>query len=307
MAPRIVQLHSQVFATLIASSTLFLAIIHPSLAHSRKLFESPLEPANSSHFGSLDEVRLYLERFGYKEKFPGDPNGSNSTEASLFAAISLYQEKNHLNVTGKLDPETEAAMMTPRCGMPDIFPADHYHHHHGGGKLFHAVAHYSFFRNMHPWTKRDMTYRFKYTAPRVSLADLRAIFDRVFQRWSAVTTFKFREAGNGERADISIGFFTWNHGDGKPFDGPGHVVAHAFAPQDGRLHFDGSEHWSTVNPTRTQIDLESVAMHEMGHILGLMHSTVKNAIMYPSFHPGGIKRELQKDDIDGIHALYHSK
>ena len=83
-------------------------------------------------------------------------------------------------------------------------------------------------------------------------------------------------------------------------------LAHAFAPQDGRLHYDADENWST-NPTRiNQIDLESIAVHEIGHILGFRHSWDPSSIMFAYYMPGTIKRNLGQDDIDGIRALYFS-
>ena len=47
-----------------------------------------------------------------------------------------------------------------------------------------------------------------------------------------------------------------------------------------------------------------MATHEIGHILGLQHSTDVNAIMYPFLNFGMTKRELSHDDIDGVLALY---
>ncbi|KAE8664371.1 Metalloendoproteinase 1 [Hibiscus syriacus] len=93
------------------------------------------------------------------------------------------------------------------------------------------------------------------------------------------------------------------HGDGAPFDGSGGVLAHAFAPQDGRFQYDAEENWSR-NPTRSQVVLESVAVHEIGHVLGLGHSQDGNAIMFPSFQVGNTKKNLGQDDINGLHALY---
>ncbi|KAK4755957.1 hypothetical protein SAY87_009714 [Trapa incisa] len=290
MALTIASLHSQLLIILVGSSALFLAIIQPSLAHSRKLIvESPEKAADSDHFASLADVRRYLERFGYKEKPFEYPNGATgdtlTTESSLYEAISLYQQKNHMKVTGKLDTETAARMRTPRCGMPDIIPSGRKggstaagHHHHGTskhGKLLHVVGHYNYFDNMSPWTKSEITYSFTSTVPLVSLENLRAICNRAFQRWAAVTPFQFREAGEGD--------------------------------PDGRLHFDGSEQWSTSTPTLDETDLESVALHEIGHTLGLAHTADQGAVMYAYNGPGDVKRELQQDDINGIRALYPSK
>lgn len=45
-------------------------------------------------------------------------------------------------------------------------------------------------------------------------------------------------------ADVEILFASGDHNDGFPFDGPGGILAHTFAPTDGRMHFDESEVWN---------------------------------------------------------------
>jgi predicted Zn-dependent protease len=49
-------------------------------------------------------------------------------------------------------------------------------------------------------------------------------------------------------------------------------------------------------------DLFTVAAHEIGHALGLLHSTTANAIMYGSYNTR--KTGLNCDDISGIQAIY---
>ncbi|KAF2308632.1 hypothetical protein GH714_011542 [Hevea brasiliensis] len=97
--------------------------------------------------------------------------------------------------------------------------------------------------------------------------------------------------------------FSGDHGDGVPFDGPGMVLAHSFPPQDGRSHYDADESWNT-NPDMNHMDLESVALNELVHVLGLAHSQDPNAVMHSGIAPGTIKRDLTQDDIEGIQALY---
>jgi hypothetical protein len=49
------------------------------------------------------------------------------------------------------------------------------------------------------------------------------------------------------------------------------------------------------------VDLYSVALHEAGHALGLGHSDVPGAVMYPYYR---LATTLASDDIAGIQALY---
>lgn len=48
-----------------------------------------------------------------------------------------------------------------------------------------------------------------------------------------------------------------------------------------------------------------VAAHELGHSLGLSHSNVYGALMYPIYMARDTRDyQLHQDDIDGIQALY---
>jgi Matrixin len=61
--------------------------------------------------------------------------------------------------------------------------------------------------------------------------------------------------------------------------------------------------WSTSVPTPDgRYDLESVLLHENGHVAGLGHSADTNAVMYAYY--SGLRRVLSQDDIDGISFLY---
>ncbi len=74
------------------------------------------------------------------------------------------------------------------------------------------------------------------------------MFSPFFQIWSDVSQLTFTET-TATGADIIIDFFTGDHGDGNPFDGPGSVLAHAYFPIEsfpgpsiaGDAHFDDSE------------------------------------------------------------------
>lgn len=91
------------------------------------------------------------------------------------------------------------------------------------------------------------------------------------------------------------------HGDKYKFDGKHGVLAHAFPPYDssllaGDIHFDAAEAWNI------DYDLFTVALHEIGHSLGLAHSKVSQSVMYATHNKK--KTELHWDDRDGINQLY---
>lgn len=84
----------------------------------------------------------------------------------------------------------------------------------------------------------------------------------------------------------------------EPFDGAGGVKAHAFYPNNGGdIHFDDDETWTRGN-------LLPIAVHEIGHSLGLSHSNVPGSIMTPILTSLSSKVVLTDDDVNGIRAIY---
>jgi putative transposon-encoded protein len=75
------------------------------------------------------------------------------------------------------------------------------------------------------------------------------------------------------------------------------------------MRFSSAFSWytGTGTPTSTQHDWQSVAIHEMGHCLGLGHeSSITNLkpVMYPSIAAGEVRRTLTSDDSIGRNAIY---
>jgi hypothetical protein len=135
---------------------------------------------------------------------------------------------------------------------------------------------------------------------------------QAFGMWQAQTGLIFREVFVENQADIRIMWSTFDHGDPCvcAFDGQGNVLAHGFFPPPnldvfaGDVHFDDSEDWTldTRSDGSQPIDLVTVAAHEIGHALGLNHTTVSNSLMNSNYT--GSHRFLGQDDIDGIRSIY---
>lgn len=68
------------------------------------------------------------------------------------------------------------------------------------------------------------------------------------------------------------------------------------------MEFDPDWNWTTGSPT--SVDLESVALHEFGHALGLNHSSDGGAVMFASYSSGNQKRTPTPDDVEGLFAVY---
>jgi Matrixin len=62
--------------------------------------------------------------------------------------------------------------------------------------------------------------------------------------------------------------------------------------------------WTWTTGGATQVDMESVMLHELGHALGLGHSAAGAASMFASYTAGTLKRSLHADDIAGGTAIY---
>lgn len=75
---------------------------------------------------------------------------------------------------------------------------------------------------------------------------------------------------------------------------------------DADIMFNPSQQFSTATPTPSgDFDVQSVATHEIGHALGLDHSGIAAAVMYPFGDVGQSQtRTLSVDDSAGIAFLY---
>ncbi|KAH6803323.1 hypothetical protein C2S51_034769 [Perilla frutescens var. frutescens] len=309
MALKLFQLFSLIFLVFI----LFSQIGHAKRNTPSDKNSSPfdfIKQLKGCHKGNntknIHQLKAYLKEFGYLEYLNQTHANDDDFDETLESAVKTYQENYHIKPTGTLDATTISKMTSPRCGVPDIINGTNYMQHRKrkhdpSSSSIHTVSHFSFFPGNPRWpsSKTHLTYRFLPNFP----TDAMAPVARAFQKWDSATHFTFARAQNNQNADLTIGFHWRDHGDGSPFDGPGGTLAHAFAPTNGRFHYDADERWS-IGAVANAFDLETVALHEIGHLLGLGHSSVEAAIMFSGIGAAQIKN-LHPDDIQGIRALYN--
>ncbi len=256
-----------------------------------------LEPRSEGE--DVRNLQTLLATYGYLR----DPFVPGVYDAATGKAVGQFQAFYRIQPDEDrvCDEATVRALSRPRCGMPDGFPSGR----SPSGRLSPFVAVGS------TWPVNNLRFRFLNASQDMPEDRQRDIVRESFTKWAGVCALKFREVGGNEASELSIGFFRRSHGDGSPFDesgGPqGNTLAHAFFPPPngggwaGSLHFDDFETWKP-EPGGAGTLLSNVALHEIGHLLGLAHSQDEAAIMFAYY--GEDRNALRADDIAGIQSLY---
>ncbi len=123
--------------------------------------------------------------------------------------------------------------------------------------------------------------------------------------WAEVADITFTETDTAELDDsIDFTFDAW--------DGTGSELAYAYLPDDvnpepiaGDVTFDVSEDWEIGNGLGEEAyDFVLVAVHEIGHSLGLDHSYLANSVMVATIDADQMFGGLGSSDEDAILDLY---
>jgi len=233
-------------------------------------------------------VHDFLKRFGY---LPPTSVSGPQLDERVSSALALYQKRHGLPATGAFDEATRDMMAKPRCGLPDLF----------SGLKFNTTC---------SWAAPCLTFAFENSTSDIGgFGEFQAVRN-AFATWAGATPFTFTEVQRTDGPDILVG---WRDAHDPDHSMVGNVIAHSdFPPGCGVIndnlprpvHFDDSEVQWNLGVAPNTIDLETVALHELGHILGLLHSDVAGSVMFPVVDDTKTTRVLTVDDINGIQKLY---
>ena len=144
-------------------------------------------------------------------------------------------------------------------------------------------------------------------------ADWQAQFDKAAAAWEKVANINFSVVSDNGAAlgvsgdlqgdtrfgDIRIGGYAM----------AGNILAFAYLPPPANGGTDAGDIFFNTNVSwqidATTYDLMTVAIHEFGHSLGMAHSAISTAAMWPSYT--GAKQTLTTDDSAGIETIYNSR
>ena len=154
------------------------------------------------------------------------------------------------------------------------------------------------------WYQSDLTYKINsYPSDTdMSKSEVDDTIEEAFAIWEEHVPITFTKVDPHKAAVIVINFRNY---EGKIYSELARAFYPGFFPQDGDIDFDDLERWTYMSAGKEEYaSLLYVAVHELGHVLGISHSEYKGAVMYKSVPSHVHSVQLSPDDICAVKRNY---
>ena len=252
----------------------------------------------------LHLVKEYLSNYGYIQY---SDNFTDALDEVTRSALKSYQNFFNLTETGYLDNETLQQISFLRCAVPDM----------------NFTYNLSASNNMSwplgtKWFPNGTNLTYGFLAASKIPPNATKVFRDSFKRWSdAIGVLNLTETTYNDAANIKIGFY--NFSDIMDVEVVGGTLIELIPGNNshadvtfGDMLLDATKYWALPNASITSsswqqgiVDLSTVAMHQIGHLLGLSHSSHNDSVMYPYILPSNQRKvQLSNDDQQQIKQVY---
>jgi len=239
----------------------------------------------SGYFPNDGLLRLYPAWRPIVEDAPRDPR---VFDENTLRAVEAYQRNSGMPVTGEIDPGVLARFAERSCGVPDGIP---------------RIDPSEKFAIYGSWGTHEIGWALTNTDGDLRIDVARAELTSAFAMWAGETDLTFVERGANDANTQLILTFT-NTPGGFPAQTFPHPFPNPLVPNQKMIAFHPSITWTTGPsgpPMSGILNFQSVALHEIGHGLGLDHSNRVDAKMHFTA-PGGLN--LFPEDRIAISIVY---
>ncbi|CAK1548587.1 unnamed protein product [Leptosia nina] len=225
---------------------------------------------------------LYLIKFGYLRRSSlRSSNGNSYVNDDTFRnALINFQNYVRIGASGMLDDTTKNMMEKDRCQTKDTAMGRRRRRYVVNGN----------------WSKKHLTYKIVKYSSSVSQSEVDSIIFLAFSVWSDSAGVTFTKKDKG-RTDIEIRF------DEIAPRLDSHIFGNTLNAKTTIITLNDAIPWSQ-DFTSGVPNLFQTAAHEIGHVLGLGHTDVVGAMMFPVYDLSVKIFSLHEDDMRGVQDIY---
>jgi len=221
------------------------------------------------------QLQKYLKKYGYFEDAC-----EGCYDEITEKAVREFQVMFQLEVDGIAGPQTKGQITTPRFD-----------------------DHLDFEESVRNFEKGEkVTYWVGAQPGYMDRDQMLNELTNALSQWMEVAEITFVQVESKDEAQLQIRFTDQSRTNDFLFDGPGGTLAKA---TKDILEFDASERWelqTAVDPLSHHFMFLPVALHELGHVIGLGHSKNLQDVMAAYYFPDKVK--LTENDKERVRNLY---